>query len=599
MKTIFPKILPSARCAILGIAIGLLAASAAVALSANAERPPTFCNPLDLPYRFNSLKKVPMREAADPVIVRFKGEYWLFASKAGGYWHSKEMVNWDFVEPTGLPLENYAPSVVVMNGKMVFTNVESKAVFTTEDPAKGSWTQVAEFASYADPALFVDDDAKVYMFSGCSPKTPIWGVELDPTYDFAEVGKPEGLLSLDPLHHGWELRNLLGSDQEIAADKRLSWAEGAWMTKHNGTYYLQYAAPGTVMKEYGDGVYISDKPLGPYRYAPYSPFSYKPSGFIGSAGHSCMYQDDQNRYWHVVTMFVGVRHGWERRLGIFPAGFVPNGTEPDEIACNTYLGDYPQYGPGIAQNPLEDNSAGWMLLSYKKPATVSSTLDDRHGPELAFDEDVRTWWAAATGNPGEWLSVDLGKPCRVDAVQINFGDEKSVGYDVRKDAFRYLLEASDDGKTWKPMVDRKENNRDAVHEYVQLDQPVTARYVKLTNFHTPGDALFSVSGLRLFGSGLGKSPSQVDQVSAERLSNRRLAKVSWTKTPGADFYIVRYGIHPDRLSHNFQVYDNESVTLPGLNTGSEYFATVDAVNDSGVTKGRKVVAVRPVEQPPQ
>ncbi len=39
--------------------------------------------------------------------------------------------------------------------------------------------------------------------------------------------------------------------------------EGAWMTKHDGTYYLQYAGPGTEYNVYGDGVYESDSPLGP------------------------------------------------------------------------------------------------------------------------------------------------------------------------------------------------------------------------------------------------------------------------------------------------------------------------------------------------
>src|SRR5690554_6121054 len=31
--------------------------------------------------------------------------------------------------------------------------------------------------------------------------------------------------------------------------------EGPWMTKHNSTYYLEYAAPGTQWNVYGDGVY--------------------------------------------------------------------------------------------------------------------------------------------------------------------------------------------------------------------------------------------------------------------------------------------------------------------------------------------------------
>ena len=39
------------------------------------------------------------------------------------------------------------------------------------------------------------------------------------------------------------------------------------MTKHNGKYYLQYAGPGTEFKSYSDGVYVSDKPLGPFTIA--------------------------------------------------------------------------------------------------------------------------------------------------------------------------------------------------------------------------------------------------------------------------------------------------------------------------------------------
>jgi hypothetical protein len=30
--------------------------------------------------------------------------------------------------------------------------------------------------------------------------------------------------------------------------------EGAWMTKHNNKYYLQYGAPGTEFSGYADGV---------------------------------------------------------------------------------------------------------------------------------------------------------------------------------------------------------------------------------------------------------------------------------------------------------------------------------------------------------
>ncbi|MBK9014551.1 MAG: hypothetical protein IPM82_10975 [Saprospiraceae bacterium] len=38
-------------------------------------------------------------------------------------------------------------------------------------------------------------------------------------------------------------------------------AEGAWMTKHNGKYYFQYGAPGTEFSGYSDGVVVGTSPL--------------------------------------------------------------------------------------------------------------------------------------------------------------------------------------------------------------------------------------------------------------------------------------------------------------------------------------------------
>lgn len=524
-------------------------------------------------------------------MVRFKDEFWLFVSKSGGYWRSKDLEHWEFIEPTGLPLESYAPTVAVIQGKMYYTGGGCKAIYTTDDPAKGEWTKVADFKRYDDPDIFVDDDGKVFMFHGCSSKEPIRGVELDPLNQFVEIGEEVVLLRTEELTHGWETKNLLGSDEEIKKSTRRPYLEGAWVNKRNGVYYLQYSAPGTEMPEYADGVYVSERPLGPYRYALYSPFSFKPGGFINGAGHGSTFEDQKGNYWHSASMVIGVKAAFERRLGLFPTGFVPTKGDVDQLVCNTYLGDYPQYLPGEKANPVLDNSPGWMLVSFKKNTTASSSIDG-HEPALAFDENVRTWWSAATGDPGEWLRVDLGKPCRIEAIQFNFADHDSTTLDrLRNDAYQYLLEVSDDQVTWKECVSRRDNRRDAPHEYVQLDQPVTARYARLTNIHTPGGAKFSVSGLRLFGSGLGKPPAKASGLQAQRLSNRRLAKLTWHPIDGADFYIIRYGITPDRLTHNIQVYDRQNLDLNGLNTETEYFATVDAVNDSGITPGTEVVPI--------
>ena len=525
-------------------------------------------------------------------MVRFKDEYWLFASKSGGYWHSRDMSTWTFVAPEGLPLEDYAPTAEVIGGKVYLTAGSSKGIFTTEDPAIGKWTKAATVPSYSDPDIFADDDGHVYMYWGCAPKGPLHGVELDPKNGFAEVGKPVALCSADPLHHGWELKDLLLDDAQVLLSHKNPYFEGSWMTKHNGTYYLQYACPGTELRWYADGVYTSEHPLGPFHYAPYSPVALKPAGFICGTGHGSTFQDGAGHYWHIDSAIIGKRHMFERRLALFPAGFVANGSQPDEMVCQTYLCDYPQYLPGESPDPLKANRPAWMLLSYNKTATASSTLSG-FPVGNAFDEDISTWWSAATGNAGEWLCVDLGKRCEIDAMQMNFADQGSTTMGRPGiDPYRYTVEVSDDGKNWTPCISRKDNDRDAPHEYVQLDSPVMARYVRLTNIHTPGGASFSVSGFRIFGSGLGKAPQEAQGVSAQRLTNRRLAKVTWQPVAGADFYIVRYGIGRDRLYLNHQVHGRNDLDLSGLNTDGDYYVAVDAVNDSGIAMGTQVAPVK-------
>ena len=58
-----------------------------VVISLTAFAQTTICNPVNLSYRF-CLDAPSRREAADPTMVVFKGEYFLFASKSGGYFHS-------------------------------------------------------------------------------------------------------------------------------------------------------------------------------------------------------------------------------------------------------------------------------------------------------------------------------------------------------------------------------------------------------------------------------------------------------------------------------------------------------------------------------
>ena len=107
------------RCG-MGAAVVFAAAALSRIGAAPPARPRTFANPIDIDYRFMT-SPPSRREAADPAIILFQGDYYLFASKSGGYWYSSDMIDWKFVKPEGLDIEAYAPAVMELNGALYYT----------------------------------------------------------------------------------------------------------------------------------------------------------------------------------------------------------------------------------------------------------------------------------------------------------------------------------------------------------------------------------------------------------------------------------------------------------------------------------------------
>ena len=540
----------------------------------------TICNPVNLSYRF-CLDTPSRREAADPTMVVYKGEYYLFASKSGGYFHSTDLISWDLITTNDLPIEDYAPAAVVMNDTLYFmaSHAAPVSIYKTADPKSGRW-QVAN-ASFPigmiDPDLFVDDDGRLFFYYGCSNVNPIYGVELD-TKTLNPVGTPLILFNSHKEKYGWER---FGDYNELPDNP---WIEGAWMTKHKGKYYLQYAIPGTQFKSYGDGVYVADKPLGPFTLAKNNPVSHKPEGFVASAGHSSTFQDQYGNYWHISTMTISQKHMFERRLGLFPAFFDQDG----ELFVYTGFGDFPFEMPAKKITGPGELFPGWMLLSYNKPVQASSELMDHPG-NYATDEEIRTYWSAKTGKQGEWITLDLQKECTINAIQLNYAENGTtlLGRGAGQ-YYQYLLEYSSDNKTWKILSDKRANKTDAPHDYLELQQPVKGRYVRLTNHHMP-DGTFALAGFRIFGNAGGSLPGLVTNLDAVRENDRAVVKLTWTPSPGALGYNIRYGIAKDKLYHTYQVLDTNSVTIRSLNSLSKYYFTVDAFNENGVTEGTTII----------
>ncbi|HEX2394837.1 MAG TPA: family 43 glycosylhydrolase, partial [Bacteroidales bacterium] len=239
----------------------------------------TYCNPVNLNYRFQPTNGISYREAADPVITLYKGTYFLYASHSGGYWYSNDMLNWKFLPIKSLPIEEYAPDIITINDTTYYlgSSTLKSLIYYSTNPFEDGWKPMEKPMPYPiwDPHFFRDDDGKTYLYWGCSDRDPIKAVQLD--NKLQPVNDPKVLISHNIVEHGWEIP---GELNEYAKN---GYNEGSWMTKFNNKYYLQYASPGTEFKTYSDGVYTSDSPMGPFAYESYSPFSYKPGGFIGGA----------------------------------------------------------------------------------------------------------------------------------------------------------------------------------------------------------------------------------------------------------------------------------------------------------------------------
>jgi hypothetical protein len=342
----------------------------------------------------------------------------------------------------------------------------------------------------------------------------------------------------------------------------------------------------------------------------------KLGGYVRGAGHGASFQDNDKNWWHVATTVVSVKNTFERRIAMLPSGFDKDGV----MWCNTSFGDYPAPLPpkggfsssqpslfgdtakkigssqsrvGAEANPPPGGRGAWMLLNYNKPVQVSSTLGG-YLPNGAVDELTKTYWCAATGNAGEYIQTDLGNVSKVNAVQINYADQDVDNNRLGKynDQYhQYKLYYSGDGKKWHLLVDKSKNRKDVPHDYVELEKPVQARFIKLENIHMP-TGKFAISGLRVFGHGNGNKPDGVQNFIVLRTEkDKRSAFIKWKPVDNAFAYNIYYGTHPDKLYTCIMIHSNNEYWMKSMDSQVPYYFQIEAINEHGVSKRTEVIKV--------
>lgn len=586
----------------------------------------TYCNPLNLDYGYTPIPNFSdwgrHRTTADPVVVNYKGDYYLFSTNQWGYWWSPDLLNWNYISRkflrpwnTGIYDELCAPGVGIIGDTMIVfgsTYTKQFTIWMSTNPKGNEWKPLVDSFEIGgwDPSFFTDDDGRLYMYNGSSNRWPMYGIELN-RKTMQPIGTRQEMYILEPWRYGWQR---FGEHMDNTFLD--PFIEGSHMTKYKNKYYLQYGAPGTEFSGYADGLLVGEGPLGPWTPAS-DPLSMKLGGYVRGAGHGATFKDNDNNWWHVATTVVSVKNTFERRIAMWPTGF----DKDDVMWCNTAFGDYPHYirspkssGGELPNTQSQENAdtgmsfsksgagrkvafptgegrdgasffTGWMLLNYNKPVQVSSALGG-YAPNNAVDELTKTYWSAASGNAGEWIQTDLGNVSTVNAVQINYADQDVANDRLGKYAgqyHQYKLYYSIDGKKWNVLVDKSKNTKDVPHDYVELATPVQARYIKLENVHMP-TGKFAVSGLRVFGNGNGAKPDEVKNFIVLRTEkDKRSAFIKWRPVDNAFAYNIYYGTHPDKLYTCIMVHSNNEYWMKSMDSHAAYYFQIEAINENGVS----------------
>ena len=146
-----------------------------------------------------------------------------------------------------------------------------------------------------------------------------------------------------------------------------------------------------------------------------------------------------------------------------------------------------------------------------------------------------------------------------------------------------------DGKKWNVLADKSQNKTDVPHDYIELQNPVQARYIRMENIQMP-TGKFAISGLRVFGNGNGKKPDAVEAFIVLRTEkDKRSAYIKWKPVDNAFAYNIYYGTAADKLYSCIMVHDLNEYWFKAMDKDKPYYFSIEAINENGVSERTTVI----------
>lgn len=233
--------------------------------------------------------KNPVSEGGDPFVLYHDGKYYLYATTCSDQGYiirvSDDLVNW---HEEGFCLEKkdvlgeknfWAPEVMFHNGLFYMAySADWHLGIAVSDSPTGPFKQEEKKWACSEQAIdgsfFKDDDGRIYLYyvhqtSNGRYINQIYAAQMND--DLTGIIEETERLLIDPCED-WEVR------------ERARTAEGPFVLKNNGKYYLTYSVNDFQSVYYSVGCAVSDSPLGPFKKLKGNPIL-KRSEFVNGTGH--------------------------------------------------------------------------------------------------------------------------------------------------------------------------------------------------------------------------------------------------------------------------------------------------------------------------
>ena len=202
---------------------------------------------------------------------------------------------------------------------MLYSAEENLAIAVSESPT-GPFVKLTDGwlrNRTIDGHLLFDDDGSIYIyFADLKNNNRIFAGKM--SANFTEIE--------------YECENVLIEATEPWETLDCRVAEGPFVLKHNGLYYLSYSVNHTRCEDYAVGYAVSDKPFGPFVRAENNPILHKPADILGTGHHSFMPTADKDKFICAFHCHCGNPDNFKPRMVcLSAAGFEKQQGKPDKL----------------------------------------------------------------------------------------------------------------------------------------------------------------------------------------------------------------------------------------------------------------------------